>query len=266
MQDVDSDNPDDAGVNRRVTSSEDNASIIEMLLHNEVELLNIIRDEDDEGNFWIDDSDFLVREGEDLCDDLIYLGYLIGKSDYLKILSLTYMPVNNSFRDNIAVNKSIQTLYIQKDLGEEGFRRLAPFFRNTNTVKELKFTAPTISSESMKSIASLLSQGQIKSLKKVKFRDLDLEDKGYEDIARSLSMQPQLVELSLTDLIHEETGGCPGHITLGETMKQWRSPCLQALDFGIGHTLSHISDDCMLALKLYRLCFNQRNSPSIHLT
>ena len=259
MQNVDSDNKheDPAGVAsadvdflRSITSSEDNALLLEKLVHDECHYIGISRDED----FWDDENDFVLREG----DDLFYLGYFIGKSNRLESLSLSQMPVNNSFRDGLAVNKSIQVLYIQRDLGQKGFQSLAPFLRSTNTLKELFFDANFISRESMKSIALLLSQYQIPSLKEIYVEDVQFGDEGYVDIARAMSMQPQLEILSLTYLNEDHTPFHQGHITLGETMKHWKSPCLRTLDL----ESSHINDDDMLALvegmancsNLERLC------------
>ena len=182
---------------------------------------------------------FRVREG----DDVHYLGYLIGKSHRLESLDLWHMPLDDSFRDGLAVNKSIQELHICSDLGEEGYRCLAPFFRNTNTLEEIHFDANFISTESMKSFASLLSQSQIPSLKGIYFEDFVLSDNEYTEIAQALSRQPQLEVLVLAILDEENNDSFLGHITLGATMKNWKSPCLKVLgiDWCVG-------DDDMLAL------------------
>ena len=252
MQDVDSNNQENAAEVptfdhfRSITSSDDNAFILESLFHNDCLHLTISRDEEldifeDELDL-ADDNYFIVREG----DDLHYLSNLIGKSHRLKSLDLYHMPLTDSFRDGVAVNKSIQELYIYRDLGEEGFRCLAPFLPNTNTLKELKFSSVSISTESMTSISSILNQCQMQSLKRIYLNYVQLGDEGYAEFARALGRQPQLEVLSLTYLNFDEVPSPFHHglIALGSTMKNWKSPCLKVLDL----QSSHVNDDGMLAL------------------
>ena len=112
-----------------------------------------------------------MREG----DDISYLSNLIGKSHRLKSLDLWHMPLNDSFRNGLAVNKSIQELSIRRDLGEEGFLCLAPFFLNSNTLKELCIDE-FYEFSSISRIASLLSQSQIQSLTRFCLEGIELDD------------------------------------------------------------------------------------------
>ena len=234
----------------RITSSENNFLVLQKLFYDESTELNIL--EEEYGDTWVDDE-FVVREG----DDLPYLNELIGKSTRLKSLSLFHMQVSNSFRDGLAANKSIQELSIYSDPGEEGFRCLAPFFRNTNTLKELRIHEILFNNESMKSFASLLSQRQIKSLETICLEYVDLGDEDYVEFARALSMQPQLETLSLiypnegVNNNQDETTFSQGQIALGVTMKQWKSPCLKVLDLESSHDdfAFLVDDDGMIALE-----------------
>ena len=138
----------------------DNALLLENLLHGRDDHVNIVRDRNDSEC----EYDFIVGKG----DDLFHLSNLIGRSNCLKSLCLRHMPTNTSFGDALAENKSIQKLEIGEDLGEEGYRCLAPFFRNTITLEQLAIDDHiSRSAFSLKNIASLLSRYQTKSLKRI---------------------------------------------------------------------------------------------------
>ena len=206
-----------------ITSSEYNAFVLEMLRDDELKGMGILGEDFD----WPDENDFVVREG----DNLGWLGYFIGNSERLESLWLSHLPGDDSFRQGLAQNQSIQKLYVYSDLGEAGFQSLAPFFRNTSTLRELVFTGSDISSlECAQNIALLLSRYQIKSLKSLEFEENNISDEGFAEIARALSVQPQLEELNLKYLNADSfTFGRHGYVALGTTMKSWRSPSLKKL-------------------------------------
>ena len=223
-----------------VTSSEYNAFILEMLREDECRGIGILGDDYD----WADENDFVVRDG----DNLDWLGYFIGKSKSLESLWISHVPGDKSLEQGLAQNKSIQKLHIYADLGKAGFQSLAPFFRNTNTLREINFSGADISRlESAKNIALLLNQCQIRSLKKLELEDNNLSGEGFEEIARSLRAQPQLEELNLYGISSEDEDAPfdqRGYAALGATMKNWTSPRLKKLTV----YLSDLHDDGLLAL------------------
>ena len=228
-------------VNLESITSEHNALILEKLRNNDdsfKEMGIVGADYED----WIDEDDFEVEQG----DNVGWLGHFIGKSTRLESLFLHHLPGDDSFRQGLAQNKSIQQLYIYTDLRKAGFQSLAPFLQNTNTLEEITFYLSMNSLESAYSIALLMSQCQIRSLKKLVLDDNDMSGEEFEVIARSLRAQPQLEELVLSTISRQ---GAPfdqrGYAALGATMKNWTSPKLQKLRIIYG---SDLDDDGLLAL------------------
>eukprot|EP00984_Skeletonema_dohrnii_P014717 scaffold6228_cov144-Skeletonema_dohrnii-CCMP3373.AAC.7 len=207
---------------KAITSSENNACILGMLRNNNetFNAMGIIDDSHD----WHDDINFVVREG----DILGWLGYFIGRNKRLESLNIYHLPGDDSFRQGLAQNQSIHSLRIYSDLGGAGFQNLAPFFRNTKTLKEL-FFGSNISLECAQNIALLLSRCQMKSLKSIEFDENEISDEGLAEVARALSVQPQLEKLDLT---WTNSGDAPfrrGYAALGAAMKGWKSPSLKKL-------------------------------------
>eukprot|EP00986_Skeletonema_menzelii_P004408 scaffold1484_cov153-Skeletonema_menzelii.AAC.1 len=223
----------------RITSSTHNALILEKLRSNDDEFttLGIVGVDHN----WPDEEDFIVEEG----DNLGWLGYFIGKSKQLGSLWVFHLPGDDSFRQGLAQNQSIQELHICRDLGEAGFQSLAPFFHNNNTLEELNLSL-SINSLECANIASLLGLRQIKSLKRIVFEN-DLIGDGFVAIAHALRAQPQLEELILcldgTDM-EDAPFGQRGCAALGATMKNWRSSSLKKL---VIHA-SDFDDDGLLSL------------------
>ena len=225
-----------------ITSTEHNALILEKLRNNgdEFEMMGITHHDYED---WYEEDHFVVHEG----DDLGWLGYFIGKSTRLESLFVHHLPGDRSFRQGLAQNQSIRELYIWRDLGVTGCETLVHFFQNTNTLEELYLSLSINSLECAQNIALLLSRYQIRSLKKVELEENGLSDEGFEEIARALRAQPQLVELNLSVLSSEDEDapfGRRGYAALGATMKNWRSPSLRALVFN----QSDLDDDGLLAL------------------
>ncbi len=223
-----------------VTSSEYNAVILEMLREDECRGIGILGDDYD----WADENDFVVRDG----DNLGWLGYFIGKSKRLESLWISHLSGDKSLVQGLAQNESIQKLYIYTDLGKPGFQSLAPFFRNTNTLREIDFSGADISRlESAKNIAFLLNQCQIRSLKKLVLEDNNLSGEGFEEIARSLRAQPQLEELNLYGISSDDEDAPfdqRGYAAIGAAMKHWTLPSLKKLVV----YLSDLDNDGLLAL------------------
>eukprot|EP00985_Skeletonema_marinoi_P014357 scaffold7266_cov121-Skeletonema_marinoi.AAC.19 len=131
-----------------ITSDEDNADILERLRDNDPDFTHTsIRDE------YTDESDFVVREG----DDLGWLGYFVGRSIELEYLNISDLPDNlniDSFLRRLGHNRSIQSVQISIDLGEESFQTLVPFLRNNNNLRDLTFTCFNIGLQCARNIAS----------------------------------------------------------------------------------------------------------------
>eukprot|EP00985_Skeletonema_marinoi_P032008 scaffold37999_cov214-Skeletonema_marinoi.AAC.3 len=100
-----------------------------------------------------DVAQFIVREG----DDLGWLGYFIGKSQHLRMLSFASLPEGMGQIDElirgISCNRSIQRLCIDADLGH-AFDRMDIFFRDNSKLTELDFGGFNISHESARSLIS----------------------------------------------------------------------------------------------------------------
>ena len=210
-----------------ITSSEHNALILEKLRNNDDSFKELGIAGGDYVN-WVDEDDFFVEEG----DNVGWLGHFIGRNTRLESLFVYHLPGDDSFRQGLAQNQSIQTLYIWRDLGVTGCETLVHFFQNTRTLEELHFSLSLTSLECAQNIALLLGRCQIKSLKRLELEEIDLSDEGFEEIARSLKAQPQLEELNLSAVGSEDEDasfGRRGYVALGATMKKWTSPSLKKL-------------------------------------
>ena len=204
-----------------ITSSDNNELILEKLRNNDdsFKILGIMGDYHE----WIDEEGFVIEEG----DDLGWLGYFIGKSTVVDTLYVDHLPGVDSLKQGLAQNQSIQTLHICGDLGEAGFQSLAAFLRNTSSLKALDLQMSITSPECAHNIALLLSQCQIRSLKRFAFIEIDIIDEGFEEIASALRAQPQLEELSLSFMSISSREDAPfdfdqrGYVALGATMNNW---------------------------------------------
>eukprot|EP00984_Skeletonema_dohrnii_P013956 scaffold5839_cov103-Skeletonema_dohrnii-CCMP3373.AAC.6 len=194
-----------------ITSDEDNADILERLRDNDPDFTHIsIRDE------FIDEGDFVVREG----DDLGWLGYFVGRSKELEGLYIDNFPDNlkiDSFLRGLRHNRSIQNLSISIDLGDH-FHSLTPLLRNNNSISDLTFSGFNIGLQCARNIGSLL--GQQCSLKCLYFEENNLGDEELVEIAVALRKQPQIEELNYF---------C---VALGNVLEDMRNPNLVAIDLG----------------------------------
>jgi len=154
-----------------ITSDEDNADILERLRDNDPDFTHISIGEE-----YTDERDFVVREG----DDLGWLGYFVGRSKELECLKISDLPDSlniDSFLRGIGHNRSIESLAISIDLGEESFQTLVPFLRNNNSLGDLNFIGFNIGLQCARNIGSLL--GQQCSLKCLYFEKTILVMKGW---------------------------------------------------------------------------------------
>ena len=171
-------------------------------------------------------NDFVIRQG----DDMGWLGYFIGKSKCLQSLYIIDLPAEGERIDalmgGIARNKTIDRLYIETDLGIQGFKSLGLLMANMKFLHSLEFSNMNIGSECAHSIASALSQIQHHD-NMFDFNFLR-NDIGFEDFAAifgQLASQRELVTLCLegSDI------GRDGCLVVGNMLSSWDTPHLQSL-------------------------------------
>eukprot|EP00984_Skeletonema_dohrnii_P034227 scaffold33508_cov96-Skeletonema_dohrnii-CCMP3373.AAC.3 len=204
-----------------ITSCEGNAEILRRLRDQSWDTsLNRLSIADSYVDDW-----FIVGEG----DDLGWLGYFIGKSEYLGelfIFSWGEEEHIEAFIEGINRNRSIACLSIYADIGGVHFRNLLPFFRNNiNRLAQLELNFE-VGLECAQSIAFVLDENRYQSLESLRFEDCNLGEAGFAVIATALRNQPQLEELHLD---HNNIG-LTGCIALGETLRGWGTSNLKTLD------------------------------------
>eukprot|EP00984_Skeletonema_dohrnii_P001042 scaffold328_cov95-Skeletonema_dohrnii-CCMP3373.AAC.7 len=215
-----------------ITSDEDNADILERLRDNDPDFTHISIGEE-----FTDESDFVVREGEDLG----WLGYFVGRSKELEYLTISDLPDNlniDSFLRGLGQNRSIEILGISTDLGEESFQTLVPFLRNNNSLEDLTFIGYNAGLQCARNIGSLF--GQQCSLRCLHFEDNNLGDEELVEIASALRTKLQIEDLNLC-YNHIGRDGC---VALGSALEGMRNPNLATLDLG----RNNIDDEGLHAL------------------
>ena len=147
-----------------------------------------------------------VPEG---ADDMGWLGYFVGKNQYLEVLSiLTFVPTSGaSVRDVIVPflrgvnhNKSIQEINFSGVdlLGGEVFTMLGSFFRDNHNLTKIIITdCDDLGDEWGRLFALALGSSTNKSLKKVDLQDNDISEEVMVDIVTALSVYPHLEQLDL---------------------------------------------------------------------
>jgi len=201
-----------------ITSSQQNKNILERLRNDDpyFTYIYIAETVDDD-----DESDFVIREG----DDLGWLGYFVGRSKQLEGLCIEYFPDNlniDAFFGGLGHNRSIQELYIYTDISDS-FKSLGPFLRNSKSLCDLTFANFDIGLQCARNIASLL--GQQSSLKCLNFEEANLSDEMFVEIAAALRKQPQIEELNLS-MSNIGRNGC---VALGNALEGMRNPNLETL-------------------------------------
>ena len=170
-----------------------------------------------------DVAQFIVREG----DDLGWLGYFIGKSQHLRMLSFASLPEGMGQIDElirgISCNRSIQRLCIDADLGH-AFDRMDIFFRDNSKLTELDFGGFNISHESARSLALALGRSQHK-YEHISLEMSNLSDESITEIADALVTQSQLNYLAFSN----NSLGRNGCAALGNTLMGWHAPSLTYL-------------------------------------
>jgi len=227
-----------------ITSCYGNAEILQQLRCHPLHAISITDEADDDY--------FVVGEG----DDLGWLGYFIGKSEYLEDLNIySWGEGENieSFIEGINRNRSIDSLHIATDLGDVNFRSMSPFFRNNNRLYRLEFNFE-VGLECAQSIAFVLGESRCQSLKHISIEGSNLSDEGFSVIATALRTYPQLSDLYLEN----NNIGLMGCIALGDTMRGWETSNLKTLDLdnngiddqGLQALAAGMADSALTSLRL----------------
>ena len=149
----------DADFAEKITSSKQNEDILWELDSNTIHELSIVT-EDDVTAF----EDFQVRES----DNLLWLGYFIGKCTSLTNLDIKNFPGDadriNEFLRGLNCNRSIQILTIENDRGVEMLEKLSTFFHNNENIYSLDLENFDIGYESAGKLASTLCDAPLKHL------------------------------------------------------------------------------------------------------
>ncbi len=215
-----------------ITSSEKNANILRALRDEGLGKIYLVGGNDSR------ECDFVIREG----DDLGWLGYFIGRTQYLRMLAIIALPENRERIDalvtGIVRNKSIQIFFIAT---AQPLQELERFFGSNKNISLLTFCSFNIGRECAHSIASSLRQMQWNSIKNIAFMmHNSINEEGFEEICGALRSHPQL---ELLDLEGSNIGrnGCEA---LGKMFSSWHAPNLKHLDL-VGNS---IDDTCIRAL------------------
>ena len=205
-----------------IATNENNRIMLSRIERNSVHDRNnhslwIQSEHDDDGEECVD----YVPEG---ANDMGWLGYFIGKNEYLTNLNIrTFEPLSGAsvmevlepFFSGISNNKSITHLDIgfMDLLGGKIFTILSPFFESSQTIGHITIQDCYAGDEGWRLLALALGSCKHKSLECVEINDNDISDEALVDIITALSMHPNLksIELNKNRLC---TKGCMALATL----------------------------------------------------
>ena len=144
-----------------ITSSQHNREVLRQLRDNDLEHRSLIIESEEaqegfEEDIW-DRSAFVVKDGS---DDIGWLGYFIGRSEVLRTLCIQYLPdENKEFIGLVNLNRSIQELSIEYDLGDDTiFNDLIPMRIKNNNLNHIEITGVNIGRERARRLALVLNQ------------------------------------------------------------------------------------------------------------
>jgi Ran GTPase-activating protein (RanGAP) involved in mRNA processing and transport len=155
------------------------------------------------------------KDGEDCVDyvpggavDMGWMGYFIGKSEYLEELIMSYFiptsgesveDVLKPFFRGVNNNKSIQKIDFTKAnlLGGKVFDIMNPFFKDNHNLTGISIGQCHFDSLESHFLALAIRSCTHKSLQTVILQDNNIADEGMVDIITALSMHPNLVYLDL---------------------------------------------------------------------
>ena len=160
---------------------------------------------DDEHNY--DDEEDCIYYFPEGVYDMGWLGYFVGKSDYLQMLMIEPFtpPSGSSVRDvmepffrGVSNNKSIHCIKFDSMdmLGGETFKMLGPFFKNNHNLTNITIDDCDFGDEGARLFALALGSCK-KSLQRLDLQNNNIADEGMVDIITALSMHPHLEYLDL---------------------------------------------------------------------
>jgi len=148
-----------------ITSSAKNAKNLQRLRDGDPRLIHLCLSN---GDF---PSDFCIGEG----DDLGWLGYFIGKSEYLQMLVINYLPDGDgghAIVEGIARSKSIRYIKIN-NLSNDGFTSIVRALGSLSQLEELTIGRNTVDPDGWYELRTLLESGGCK------LKELDLSENNY---------------------------------------------------------------------------------------
>ncbi len=155
-----------------------------------------------------------------------WLGYFLGRSQYLYTLGINSLPERregiDALIEGITRNKSIRRILIATTAFGDPRDQ---FIGNNKNLSELTFCHSAIGRQQAQNIASALRQMQHNSMRYFHICTSIISEEGLEDISREMASQPQIEYLELLD----SNIGRNGCETLGNTLRSWHAPRLQSL-------------------------------------
>jgi len=138
--------------------------------------------------------------------DMGWLGYFVGKSSVLRILSIMTMSSLEPFLRGVNHNKSITKIGFHDIdlLGGQSFRVLDLFFKNNHNLTDITVNNCILGNDCCRLLALAIG-GCSRSLECLRMRNDELADEDMVAIIKSLSMHPQLKQLELEgNVIHKK--------------------------------------------------------------
>jgi hypothetical protein len=209
---------------REITSSEKNANILRALragwnYRRQINLFVEVIDQEEDNCL-----NFFIRDG----DDLGWLGYFIGRSEYLETLGIENLPEDteriDALIEGIVRNKSIQNLFIGPTPLQDFIDPVAQFIRNIENLATVAFCVNNIGRQQAQKIAPALRQMH-KPIKEIYFLRSNISEGALEDMCGELSSLPQI---EILDFCGSNIGrnDC---LTLGNMLSSWYIPMLKSL-------------------------------------
>ena len=197
-----------------ITTNEQNRKVLHRLRNN-----NAADFDEEYLSLWIQNDNYENVYRPEGAEDLGWLGYFIGKSDYLQKLHIIQdfdgdsIDVLEPFFRGVQHNKSIQVIDFEGiDLFEgKIFTMLTPFLKNNTNLTSLSITSCDFGNRGCRSL--VLAIGECKSLREVDLAFNSFADDELVEIIMALSIHRQLTRLLLVGNTLN-TNGCMALSTL----------------------------------------------------
>ena len=193
---------------------------------------------------WVEEDNTFNPTGE----DLVWLGYFIGKNSHLKHVTIFTLLSENgggdqyieAFCDGFNCNHSIEDIsFYECDLlGGALVRMLSPFFTQSSSLKEISFATGgdgmcVVGRKAANHLALAMRERVDKSsLETIDLDGVDLQDESLVEIAAALVTYPQLKTLSIgyNEVGRGGSAGCLALRNLLQKSKTLRSLNLSGTD------------------------------------